>query len=148
MYIPDRYISEATKNTYDIFDQANRTNTPGLAILVDFEKAFDSVSSTFIQKTPEIFGFGENFRKWINILLGNSSTGAKFTGVSVVNRHPTDQFEILRGCRQGIPIADYLFVLCIEVLSNNTKKKNDTYVDDLTLYLKYFPQMVKEQEKH
>ena len=61
-YIPDRYIGEATKNTNDIFNQSNRTKTPGLAILVDFEKAFDSVSFAFIQKTIKIFGFGENFR--------------------------------------------------------------------------------------
>ena len=60
-YIPDRYISEATKNTYDIFYQAKRTNNPGLAILIDFEKAFDSVSFEFIQKTLETFGFRENF---------------------------------------------------------------------------------------
>ena len=54
-YIPDRYISEATKNTYDIFDQANRTNTPGLAILANFEKAFDLGYFAFIQKTLKIF---------------------------------------------------------------------------------------------
>ena len=47
---------------------------PGLAILVYFEKAFDSVSFKFIQKTLEIFGFGKNFRKWIDILLGKTST--------------------------------------------------------------------------
>ena len=62
-YIPDRYIIEAAKNTYNIFDQANRTNNPGLAILVDFEQAFDSVSFEFIQKTLETFGFGNFFSK-------------------------------------------------------------------------------------
>ena len=130
-------------------------------MLVDFEKAFDSVSFSFIQKTLEIFGFGKNFRKWINILLGNTSTpnedgtisGKKFTGVSVVNGFPTSQFKILRGCRQGDPIAGYLFVLCIEILAltiqnsgvipyetvKGNKKLNDTYADDLTLFLKLFP---------
>ena len=60
-YIPGRFISEATKNTHDVIEQAIRTKNPGLAILVDFEKAFDSVSFEFIQKTLEIFGFGQNF---------------------------------------------------------------------------------------
>ena len=70
-YIPGRFISEATKNTYDIFEHATRTKNPGLAVLIDFEKAFDSVSFEFINRTLEIFGFGKHFRKLINIILGN-----------------------------------------------------------------------------
>ena len=89
--------------------------------MIDFEKAFDSVSFSFIQNTLEIFGFGPNFRKWINILLGNSETRKKFVGVSLVNGYPTEQFKILRGCRQGDPIAGYLFVLCIEILKLTLK---------------------------
>ena len=99
-----------------------------------------------------IFGFVENFRKWINILLGNSETRKRFVGGSVVNGHPTDQFKILRGRRQVDPFVGYLFVICIEILAltiqlsktipyktkRGNKKLNDTYTDDITLYLKYF----------
>ena len=153
-------LYQATKNSHDTIEQAITTKNPGLAVLVDFEKAFDSVSFKFIQRTLEIFGFGENFCKWINILLGNTSnpnengtpSSKKIAGVSVVNGYPTTQFKILRGCRQGDPIAGYLFVLCIEILAltiqnskvipyetvNGNKKLNDTYADDLTLFLKLF----------
>ena len=151
-YIPNHFISEATKNTHDVIEQAIRTKNPGLAILVYYEKAFDSVSFSFIQKTLEIFGFGDNFRKWINILLGNSSTRKKLVGVAVVNGYPTTQFIILRGCKQGDPIAGYLFVLCIEILAltlknskitpyetiKRNKKLNDTYAEDLNLFPKLF----------
>ena len=157
-YIPDRFISEATKNTHKVIEQATRIKNPDIAILVDFEKAFNSVSFSFIQNTIKIFGFGQNFRKWIDILLGNSETKKKFVGVSVVNGHPTEQFKILRGCRQGDPISGYLFVLCIENLAltiknskvtpyettKGNKKLNDTYADDLTLFLKLFPQDPKK----
>ena len=78
VYIHCRFISEATKNTHDLIEPSIRTKHPGLAILVDCEKAFDSVSFKFIQKTHEIIGFGNFFfGKWINILLGNSETRKK-----------------------------------------------------------------------
>ena len=93
-YIPNRFISEATKNCHDTFEKAVRNKHPGLAIMIDFEKAFDSVSFSFIQNTLEIFVFGPNFRKWINILLGNSEKKKKFVGVSLVNGYPTEQFKI------------------------------------------------------
>ena len=49
-YIPDRFISDATKNCYDTIEQAIRTKKESLAMLVDFEKGFDSVSFSFIKK--------------------------------------------------------------------------------------------------
>ena len=43
-YIPGRFISECTRNTYDIFQHAKTNNLPGFILLIDFEKAFDSVN--------------------------------------------------------------------------------------------------------
>ena len=68
----------------------------------------------------------------MNILLGNTSTpdedgtisGKKIIGVCVVNGFLTSQFKILRGCRQGDPIAEYLFVLCIEILALTIQNSN------------------------
>ena len=61
-YVPGRFIAECTRNTYDIFDHAKNNNLPGMILLVDFEKAFDSVSFEFILTSLDIFGFGENFK--------------------------------------------------------------------------------------
>ena len=41
-----------------------------MLLLIDFEKAFDSANFEFIVSTLEIFGFGEDFIKWITIILG------------------------------------------------------------------------------
>ena len=43
VYIPGRYIAECTCNTYDIFNYAKVNNLPGMMLMIDFEKAFDSV---------------------------------------------------------------------------------------------------------
>ena len=45
--------------------------------MIDFKKSLRFSLILFYTKTLEIFGFGQNFRKWINILLGNSETRKK-----------------------------------------------------------------------
>ena len=107
-YIPGRYIAECTRNTYNIFNYAKDNNLPGMLLVVDFEKAFDSVNFQFIVTNLEIFGFGEVFIKWITIILGMKK-GSNFQAVTVVNGNISAPFDIKRGCRQGDPISGYLF---------------------------------------
>ena len=52
--------------------------------MIDFKKAFDSVSFKFIITTLEMFGFGEYFIKLITIILGIKE-GTNFQAVTVVN---------------------------------------------------------------
>ena len=115
-YIPGRYIAECTRNTFDIFTYAKDNNLPGRLLLVDFEKAFDSINFQFIVTTLEIFGFGEVFIKWITIILGIKPS-ANFQAVTVVNENISAPFNIKQGCRQGDPILGYLFILVIEILA-------------------------------
>ena len=55
-----------------------------MMLLIDFEKAFDSVDFGFLVATLEMFGFGEYFVNWIKIILG-CNIGTNFKGVTVVN---------------------------------------------------------------
>ena len=125
-------------------------NLPGMLILIDFEKAFDSVSFKFIITTLELFGFGEVFIKWITIKLG-MKTGCHFQAVTVVNGNISKPFDVKRGCSQGDLISGYLFILVIEILAlmlvkaklrpyktkNNLEHLMDIYADDLSVYLEY-----------
>ena len=36
-------------------------------MLIDFKKAFDSLSWKFLYKTLKFFGYSENFLKWIKL---------------------------------------------------------------------------------
>lgn len=47
---------------------------PGLLAMIDFEKAFDSVSWKFIQETLNFFNFGPPFCKWIKTFQYNSNS--------------------------------------------------------------------------
>ena len=50
-YIPGRFIEEVTRTTFDIFQYAKQNNLPGMILLIDFQKAFDSVSFRFLVLT-------------------------------------------------------------------------------------------------
>ena len=43
----------------------------GLLMLIDFEKAFDSISWSFMFNVLEKLGFGQGFIEWIKILNKN-----------------------------------------------------------------------------
>ena len=66
-----RYIGENIRIIYDLLHFTEVENKPGLLLLIDFEKAFDSVPWTFIYKVLDFFNFGASFRKWINIFNTN-----------------------------------------------------------------------------
>ena len=66
-FLKDRYIGEKTRIIYDVLQSAKEKNIPGMLLLIDFEKAFDSVSWRFMYKTL-------NF----SILIQMSSDGSLF----------------------------------------------------------------------
>ena len=49
-FIAGRYIGENTRLVYDIMHYTEENKIPGLLLLVDFEKAFDSISWSFLYK--------------------------------------------------------------------------------------------------
>ena len=142
-FVAGRYIGECIRNTYDITEYAKNKNRAGLLLLIDFEKAFDSISHTFIIKSLHFFGFGHSFIKWINLLLNDVTSCINHCG------NVSERFKVGRSCRQGDPISPYLFIICVEILAlkirkdksvkgfklGNFEQKLDFYADDLTAYL-------------
>ena len=70
-FLAGRCIAENTRLLYDLMHYTSENNIPALLLLVDFEKAFDSVSWGFINKTLKLFNYGEDIIKWVNILNKN-----------------------------------------------------------------------------
>ena len=142
-FVAGRYIGEVVRTTFDIIQYAKDTNKTGLLLLIDFEKAYDSISFKFINQALKFLNFGEQFIKWINILLSNFKAVVNHCG------NISDSFLIKRGCRQGDPIACYLFIISIEFLAHRLREDIDIegfqfegfshlleiYADDLTCFL-------------
>ena len=59
---------------YDIMQTTDNQNVPGLLMLIDFEKAFDSMLWYFLYKTLKFYGFSDNFTKWTKLF--NNDTEA------------------------------------------------------------------------
>ena len=66
-FIKDRYIGENLRLIYDLLHYTEANNIPAILLLTDFEKAFDSLSWSFINKTLKTFRFGPSVIKWFNI---------------------------------------------------------------------------------
>ena len=110
-FLSGRFIGENTRLTYDILQACKSNNIPGMILIIDFEKAFDSISWKFINKVLDFFNFGENLKKWINILNKNVNLCVIQNGIF------SPFFYIGRGCRQGDPVSPYIFNLCVEILA-------------------------------
>ena len=118
-FVAGRYIGEVVRTTYDILNFAKEKNRAGILLTIDFEKAYDSISFNFIKKCLYFFNFGEDLIKWVSILLNN------FTAVINHCGNISKSFKVLRGCRQGDPIASYLFILCVEILAHKLRTNED-----------------------
>ena len=68
-FIQGRYMGENTRLLYDLINHTEQKEIPGLLLLIDFEKAFDSLSWSFIRKALKFLNFGESFRRWIDVFL-------------------------------------------------------------------------------
>ena len=96
-----RFSGDNIRLIYDVLNYANTNNKKGLMMLIDFEKAFDTVAWSFIEKCLLFFNFKSNIVDWIKTFYKNIKS------TIIVNNTPTKWFSIERGCRQGDPISPY-----------------------------------------
>ena len=125
---------------YEVLDFIDENDLPSLLFFSDFEKAFDSLDHEFMFRCLKHFNFGDSIISWIKLFYSDSKS------CTINNGHMSDFFPIKRGVRQGCPLSPYLFIICIELLSNEIKQndnikginyknneiKNTLFADDAT----------------
>ena len=127
-FMSGRFIGENIRILYDILLYTETNDIPGLILLVDFEKAFDSVSHDFIMNVLDFFNFGESIKSWVKLFFDDALSCV------LVNGHMTKRFKVERGCRQGDPMSPYVFLLCSEILSLMVRTNNSINGLDIQNY--------------
>ena len=102
---------------------------PGMLVIIDYAKAFDTIKWDFITHCLKNFGYGSFIIKTIKLLQHNSYSRVEQNG------HLSEKIHLSRGHRQGDPISPYLFVICAELLSHVMGRNHS---NTGWRYIKYF----------
>ena len=143
-YVKGRFIGENVRLIYDVIHYMDKSNRKGIAIFLDFIKAFDSIEWNYLLETLQLFNFGHDIQNWVKIFYNN------VTSCILNNGHSSTFFSLQRGVRQGCPLSGVLFVLGIELLSrciknhptvngiqvNKHELKISQYADDTTVFVR------------
>jgi len=143
-YVKGRFIRESIRLIADIMDFTKPKNIPGVAVFLNFEKAFDSIEWNYIQKSLETFNFGLQLCQWVRVFYNNISSCV------LNNGNASKHFLLDRGVQQGCPLLRLLFVIGIELLTQSIRRSNKIhgitiqqneeiklaqYADDTTVFL-------------
>ena len=104
-----RYIGENTRLIYDILHITDKLDIPGLLLIIDFEKAFDSIFWKFIEKVLILLNFGESIKQWLKVFYNDISASVVQCGF----------------LSEGDPLSPYIFLLCAEILIRVFKANKD-----------------------
>lgn len=143
-YVKGRYIGENIRLIQDVLHFTDQTKQKGIAIFLDFKKAFDSIEWPYLNAALEHFNFGPDILNWIKIFYKDVSSCV------INNGHASTFFPLQRGVRQGCPLSGILFVLGIELFARALKNKSSIkgievngheiksaqYADDTTIFVR------------
>ena len=143
-YIKGRFIGENIRLIQDLMSYTKTMEKTGIAIFLDFRKAFDTIEWNYINAALMLFNFGPDLLNWFAILYRQVSSCV------IKNGHASEFFPLQRGVRQGCPLSGLLFVIGIELFSRALKNastihginvgpkeiKITQYADDTTVFVR------------
>ncbi|CAI5465116.1 unnamed protein product [Closterium sp. Yama58-4] len=149
-FLPGRSLADAVSLVADAIDAAEQEDEDWLLLLVDFQKAYDSVSREYLFTTLGNMGFPEKFTRWVKGLHDGAATRV------LLNGWIGERVVMDKGVHQGCPLAPYLFLCAVEPLCQEIERRKlgvrkrgvkgsldyIGYADDTTLVMKGKEQVV------
>ena len=120
-YMKGRYMGTNIRLVSDIIEHYDMTNKSGILLMLDFQKAFDTIEWEFMFKTLHFFNFGPSFIRWIQTIYNRPVACIKNNG------YFSENFNISRGIRQGCPVSALMFILCVEILALKIRNSNSLH---------------------
>ena len=109
-YVEGRNIHDGIRLIEQVIEYAEKRKDKVAVLAIDFKKAFDSISHEYLWRVLEKMGFGPHLIHMIQTLYRNPES-------AIINNGKTSKyFKLGRACRQGDPIAPYLFIIALEPL--------------------------------
>jgi len=142
-FIPGRLIASNILLTKEALFQAMETG--GAVIGIDFRKAFDSLSRTFLTELIDSLPFPAGFKKFLKLAFSTSLTTVFINDVTWAS------FLVHSGVRQGCSLAPSLFTLAAECfiealrecklitgvnIPGHGESKGAAFADDTMIYVK------------
>ncbi|XP_028550871.1 uncharacterized protein LOC114579679 [Dendrobium catenatum] len=128
-----------------------------MAIKIDMEQAYDSMSWSTLTQVLMNLGFPDKFANFLIQCVSNT----KFS--IIVNGNYSEWIEAKRGFRQGCPLSPFLFILCSQLLTDEVKRNGKElgikiapivenishllYADDIVFFLKANGSCVKKEKE-
>uniref|UniRef100_A0AAV1UT42 Reverse transcriptase domain-containing protein n=1 Tax=Peronospora matthiolae TaxID=2874970 RepID=A0AAV1UT42_9STRA len=111
-FIKGRLIRHSLLRFQDLQEFCKTHHNDACAVMLDFAKAFDSVSWPALDLVLHRFSFGSTFRAWIKTFYHHTSVSIMRNGSLGI------PFVLGAGVCQGDPLSPGLFVLFIEPMVN------------------------------
>ena len=73
-YVKNRYIGENVRLISDVIDYTKARQTQGVALFLDFKKAFDSIEWEYLHKVLDVFNFKQDFKRWVKVFYTDISS--------------------------------------------------------------------------
>lgn len=98
-FIPSRQAGDNIRWATILAHIARSRRIPTCFLSLDIQKAFDTLSWTYLHSILNQWGFGPHFLRWITTLYHNPKAHIAYSGFK------SDSFNIERGTRQGCPLS-------------------------------------------
>ncbi|KAA0047998.1 LINE-1 retrotransposable element ORF2 protein [Cucumis melo var. makuwa] len=119
-FVKGRQITDAILIANEVIDYWKSKKEKGFILKLDVEKAFDKISSSFIEYMLNQKNYLERLRKWIKACISNVNYSV------IINGKPRGRIKAQKGIKQGDSISPFIFVLAMDYLSrllNHLKKR-------------------------
>ena len=119
-FLKNRFIGENIRLIESIINHTNIEQIQGLLLFVDFEKTFDSIKWSFIEKTlRHSVNFETSLVSWVKLFYTHISSCVLNDGWA------SDFFSLHHGVRQVCPLSPYVFIVGAEILGNALRRDTE-----------------------